>query len=32
MGYITAARLQQLAEPLAVNSYGQYLLELLKES
>jgi len=32
MGYISAARLQQLAEPLAVNSYGQYLLELLKES
>ncbi|MGB5474606.1 MAG: glucose-1-phosphate thymidylyltransferase RfbA [Gammaproteobacteria bacterium] len=31
MGYITAAGLETLAGPLAVNSYGQYLLELLGE-
>ncbi len=31
MGYITAAGLETLAGPLAVNSYGQYLLELLRE-
>ena len=31
MGYITAAGLETLAGPLAVNSYGEYLLELLRE-
>ena len=31
MGYITAAGLETLAGPLALNSYGQYLLELLRE-
>jgi glucose-1-phosphate thymidylyltransferase len=31
MGYITADRLEELAAPLAVNSYGQYLLEILEE-
>ncbi len=31
MGYITAAQLEQLAEPLANNGYGQYLLDLLDE-
>jgi glucose-1-phosphate thymidylyltransferase len=29
MGYIDAAQLQRLAEPLACNGYGRYLLELL---
>lgn len=28
-GYITAKQLQQLAEPMAKNEYGQYLLRLL---
>jgi len=31
MGYISAAQLEQLAQPLAKNSYGHYLLEILKE-
>jgi glucose-1-phosphate thymidylyltransferase len=31
MGYINAAQLEQLAEPLAKNGYGQYLYDILKE-
>ena len=31
MGYITDAELQQLARPLAKNSYGRYLLQRLQE-
>jgi glucose-1-phosphate thymidylyltransferase len=31
MNYITAAQLEQLAEPLSKNGYGQYLLRLLTE-
>jgi glucose-1-phosphate thymidylyltransferase len=31
MGYITATQLEQLAEPMKKNSYGQYLLDVLKE-
>jgi glucose-1-phosphate thymidylyltransferase len=31
MGYITAAQLEQLAAPMKKNSYGQYLLDVLKE-
>jgi len=31
MGYITAAELEQLALPMRQNSYGTYLLEILKE-
>lgn len=31
MGYIDAAQLQGLAEPIARTGYGQYLLQLLKE-
>lgn len=30
-GYIDAAKLQQLAQPLKKNAYGQYLLRLLEE-
>jgi glucose-1-phosphate thymidylyltransferase len=30
MGYITAAQLQQIAEPLTKSGYGTYLLNLLK--
>ena len=30
MGYIDAARLAQLAEPMHKNAYGQYLLEVLR--
>ena len=30
-GYIDAARLEQLAQPLKKNAYGQYLLRLLEE-
>lgn len=30
MGWIDAAQLQKLAEPMAKNAYGQYLLKLLK--
>ena len=30
MGYITAGQLQQLAEPLQKNSYGEYLLDVLR--
>lgn len=30
-GYITAAKLKQLAQPLEKNAYGQYLLRLLDE-
>jgi glucose-1-phosphate thymidylyltransferase len=32
MGYITAAQLEQLAVPMEKNSYGQYLLDVLKEA
>jgi len=31
MGYITADQLERLAAPLSVNSYGQYLFDILKE-
>jgi len=31
MGYIDAAQLEQLAAPLSSNSYGAYLLDILKE-
>ena len=31
MGFIDAARLEQLAAPLKNNGYGQYLLDLLKQ-
>ena len=31
MGYINAARLQSLAEPMKKNGYGQYLLQVAKE-
>ena len=31
MGYITAEQLQRLAEPLQKNSYGEYLLDVLKD-
>jgi len=31
MGYITATQLEQLAAPMKKNSYGQYLLDVLKE-
>ncbi len=31
MGYIDAARLAELAEPLRKNGYGEYLLQLLSE-
>jgi len=31
MGYIDAAQLGRLAEPMRKNSYGQYLLEVLKD-
>ena len=31
-GWIDAAKLQQLADPLKKNGYGQYLLSLLKET
>jgi glucose-1-phosphate thymidylyltransferase len=31
MGYITAAQMEQLAAPMEKNSYGQYLLDVLKE-
>ena len=30
-GFISAAQLEKLAQPLAKNGYGQYLLRLLKE-
>jgi len=30
-GFITAAQLQRLAQPLAKSGYGQYLLHLLTE-
>jgi glucose-1-phosphate thymidylyltransferase len=30
-GFINAAQLQKLAQPLAKNGYGQYLLRLLDE-
>ena len=30
-GFIDAAQLEKLAQPLAKNGYGQYLLRLLKE-
>ncbi len=31
MGYIDAAQVEKLAEPLKKNGYGQYLLQILKE-
>ncbi|MBP9216592.1 MAG: glucose-1-phosphate thymidylyltransferase, partial [Agitococcus sp.] len=31
LGWINAQQLRQLAQPLAKNSYGQYLLALLKD-
>jgi len=31
MGYITAAQVEKLAEPLRKNAYGQYLLKLIKK-
>ena len=31
MGYIDAAQVERLAEPLKKNGYGQYLLQILKE-
>ena len=31
MGYINAAQVQKLAEPLKKNGYGQYLLKLIEE-
>ncbi|HEX5128564.1 MAG TPA: glucose-1-phosphate thymidylyltransferase RfbA [Usitatibacter sp.] len=31
MGYIDAARLERLAEPMKKNAYGQYLLEVLRD-
>ncbi|MBL4780830.1 MAG: glucose-1-phosphate thymidylyltransferase RfbA [Porticoccaceae bacterium] len=31
MGYIDAAQVERLAEPLKKNAYGQYLLQILKE-
>ena len=30
-GFIDAAQLQRLAEPLKQNGYGQYLLQLLRD-
>jgi glucose-1-phosphate thymidylyltransferase len=31
MGYIDTSRLESLAKPMKKNSYGQYLLQLVKE-
>jgi glucose-1-phosphate thymidylyltransferase len=31
MGYIDAARLEKLAQPMKKNAYGQYLLEVLRD-
>jgi len=31
MGYIDAAQIQRLAEPMKKNAYGKYLLEMLRE-
>ena len=31
MGYIDAAQLERLAQPMRKNSYGQYLLAVLRE-
>jgi glucose-1-phosphate thymidylyltransferase len=31
MGYVDAAQLQRLAEPMKKNSYGQYLLDVLRD-
>jgi glucose-1-phosphate thymidylyltransferase len=30
MGYIDAAQLERLAQPLLKNGYGQYLMDLIK--
>jgi glucose-1-phosphate thymidylyltransferase len=30
MGFIDAAQLERLAQPLLKNNYGQYLMDLLK--
>ena len=32
MGYITATHIEKLATPMKKNSYGQYLLDMLKEA
>jgi len=32
MGYISSGQLQRLAEPLSVNNYGQYLLDIIREA
>jgi glucose-1-phosphate thymidylyltransferase len=31
MGYIDAGQLARLADPMKKNSYGQYLLEVLRD-
>jgi glucose-1-phosphate thymidylyltransferase len=31
MGYIGAAQLERLAEPMKKNAYGRYLLDVLRE-
>jgi len=31
MGYITAADVEALAQPLAKNSYGDYLLRMIRD-
>jgi glucose-1-phosphate thymidylyltransferase len=31
MGYIDAAQLERLAQPLLKNSYGQYLMSVLRD-
>jgi glucose-1-phosphate thymidylyltransferase len=31
MGYVTEEQIRRLAEPLAKNGYGQYLLKMLEE-
>jgi glucose-1-phosphate thymidylyltransferase len=31
MGYIDAVQLERLAQPLLKNSYGQYLIDLLRQ-
>jgi glucose-1-phosphate thymidylyltransferase len=31
MGYIDAAQLERLAEPMKKNAYGRYLLDVLRE-
>ncbi len=31
MGYIDAAQVERLAQPMKKNAYGQYLLEVLRD-